>query len=44
MIMGMLYMVRVSKVRLAISAPIFSSDYTKNAVNTLCIREAFCDV
>jgi hypothetical protein len=37
-------MVRVSKVRLTISAPIFTSDYTKSLANTLCIREAFCDV
>jgi hypothetical protein len=37
-------MVRPSKVSLAIAVPIFSSDDTKNAVNTLCIREAFCEI
>jgi hypothetical protein len=35
-------MVRVSKVSLTMTASIFSSDDTKNAANTLCIRVAFC--
>jgi hypothetical protein len=37
-------MISPSKARLTISEAIFSSDDTKNAVNTLCIREAFCEM
>jgi hypothetical protein len=37
-------MVLVQKVRLAMVEPIFSSDEIKNAANTGCIRETFCEI
>jgi hypothetical protein len=37
-------MVQVSEVRLTMSESIFLSDETKNAANTGCIREAFCEI